>query len=174
MKPIILLACMGGVLLTGCSNTEHEDLKEWMREQAQGFKGKVAPLPEIKAFPAVEYNTEKLVAPFSNLKIVTSEAVADKTAPDRDRQRQPLENFPLEDLRVSGVIIDSKVPWALVQPPPPNKPKHVTVGEFMGQNFGRITQITTDGVTVIETVKDTNGAWTDREIVKPVPRRGGR
>jgi type IV pilus assembly protein PilP len=173
MKPGIL-ACLGVCILAGCSNAEHEDLKAWMREESKGFKGKVAPLPQIKAFDAVAYDAGKLVAPFSNVKIVTSEAVADKTAPDRDRQRQPLENFALEDLRVTGVIIDSNIPWALVQPPPPNKPKHVTVGEFMGQNFGRITQITTDGVTVIETVKDTNGAWTDREIVKSVPRRGGR
>jgi type IV pilus assembly protein PilP len=170
----ILLLVTTALLATACSNIEHEDIKAWMREQSKEMRGRVPPLPQIKPFPAVAYEAESLVTPFSNEMIITAEASSDKSAPDRDRPRQPLENFAIEDLRVTGAIIDSKFPIALVQPPPPNKPKHVTVGEFMGQNFGRITQITKDGITVIETVKDSNGAWTDREVIKSVPKQGGR
>jgi type IV pilus assembly protein PilP len=162
------------LLLSACSTVEHEDIKNWMRDQAKDMRGKVTPLPQIKPFPAVAYEAEALQTPFSTAKIVTAEASADKSAPDRDRPLQPLENFALEDLRVTGTIMNPKFPIALIQPPPPNKPKHVTLGEFMGQNFGRITQITKDGITVIETVKDSNGAWTDREVIKSVPKQGGR
>ena len=170
----IMMPIMVALLLSACSTVEHEDIKNWMREQAKDMRGKVAPLPQIKPFPAVAYESEALQAPFSPSKIVTAEPATDKSAPDRDSPRQPLENFALEDLRVTGAIVNGKFPIALIQPPPPNKPKHVTVGEFMGQNFGRITQITKDGITVLETVKDSNGAWTDREVVKSVPKQGGR
>lgn len=170
----IVYTILGIVLLAGCSGTEHEDLKQWMQEQAKGMKGRVPPLPEIKPFPPVSYQGIALVPPFASAKIVTADAAADKSAPDRGRPRQPLENFPIEDLRVTGIIIDGKTPYALVQTPSPNKPKPVKVGEYMGQNFGRITEITKDGVTVVETVKDTNGAWTDREVSKRVPRDGRR
>ncbi len=34
----------------GCAAEEHQDLREWMRDEAKGMKGKVAPLPEITAF----------------------------------------------------------------------------------------------------------------------------
>lgn len=165
---------LGALVLAGCSGAEHQDLKQWMQDQAKGMKGQVPPLPEIKPFPPVSYSGVALVPPFADAKIVTADVAADKTAPDRARPRQPLENFPLEDLRVTGVIIDGKTPYALVQPPSPNKPKHVKVGEYMGQNFGRITEISSDGVTVVETVKDANGAWTDREVSKRVPRDGRR
>jgi len=137
------------------------------------MKGKVAPLPEIKAFPVVAYETESMLPPFSPRKIVTTEAVVDKSAPDQTRAPQPLEAFPLDDLKVVGVILNGSVPYALIQTPPPNKPKHVRVGEYMGKSFGKITAITMDGITVLESIKDTNGAWVPQERKLLVPREGG-
>lgn len=168
----LLLLCV--LLLLGCAAEEHQDLRQWMRDEAQNMRGKVAPLPEISAFPVVAYETETLTSPFAASKIVTLEAVADKTAPDRTRPQQPLEIFPLEDLKVVGIIMAGPVPYALIQTPPPNKPKHVRVGEYMGRSFGKITAIGKDSVTVLETVKDTNGAWVEQEKVLTVPKEGGR
>jgi len=162
------------LVLTACGPAEHADLKGWMTEQAKGMKGKVPELPRIEPFPAVSYEAETYLSPFSALKIVTKDAAADKSSPDQQRPRQPLENYPLEDLRLTGVIVDGAGPHALIQTPPPNKPKHVRVGEFMGQNFGKVTAITRDGITVVETVKDTSGAWVEREVPMFVPRDGGK
>ncbi len=162
------------LLLVGCAAEDHQDLREWMREEAKSMKGKVSPLPEIAAFPVVAYETEALTSPFAPGKIVTLEAVADKTAPDRTRPQQPLEIFPIEDLKVVGVLMVGNVPYALIQTPPPNKPKHVRVGEYMGRSFGKITAITRDGITVLESVKDANGAWVEQEKVLMVPKEGGR
>ena len=163
------------LLLSGCAGKEHQDLREWMREEAKDMRGRVSPLPEITAFPVVAYETEMMTSPFAPGKIVTLEAASsDKTAPDRTRQQQPLEIFPIEDLRVVGVIMAGAVPYALIQTPPPNKPKHVRVGEYMGRSFGKITAITRDGVTVLETVKDVNGAWVEQERKLDVPKEGGR
>jgi type IV pilus assembly protein PilP len=162
------------LLLLGCAAEEHQDLRQWMREEAKDMRGKVAPLPEITAFPVVAYETEMLTSPFAPGKIVTLEAVADKTSPDRTRPQQPLEIFPIEDLKVVGVLTAGAVPYALIQTPPPNKPKHVRVGEYMGRSFGRITAIDKNGITVLETVKDANGAWVEQEKVLMVPKEGGR
>lgn len=162
------------LLLLGCAGEDHQDIRQWMREEAKGMLGKVTPLPEISAFPVVAYETETLTSPFAPGKIVTLEAVADKTAPDRTRPQQPLEIFPLEDLKVAGIIMAGTVPYALIQTPPPNKPKHVRVGEYMGRSFGKITAITRESLTVLETVKDANGAWVEQEKVLTVPKEGGR
>lgn len=169
--PIVLLLPL---LLIGCGAEEHQDLRQWMREQAKEMRGRVSPLPEITAFPVVAYEAEKLTPPFAPGKIVTLDAVADKTAPDRARPLQPLEVFPIEDLKVVGIITAGAVPYALIQTPAPNKPKHVRVGEFMGRSFGKITAITKDGITVLETVKDANGAWVEQERLLMMPKEGGR
>ena len=71
-------------------------------------------------------------------------------------------------------MFDGKTRYALIRTPPPNKPKNVRVGEFVGQNFGKITAITDDGLTVLETVKDSNGTWVERETSILVPREGGK
>jgi type IV pilus assembly protein PilP len=81
------------LLLLGCAAEEHQDLREWMRDEAKGMRGKVAPLPEITAFPVVAYETETLTPPFAPGKIVTLDVSADKSAPDRSRPQQPLEAF---------------------------------------------------------------------------------
>ena len=162
------------LLLLGCAAEEHQDIRQWMREEAKGMRGKVSPLPEITAFPVVAYETEALTSPFVPGKIVTLEAIADKTTPDRTRPQQPLEIFPIEDLKVVGIIMAGPVPYALIQTPPPNKPKHVRVGEYMGRSFGKITAITREGLTVLETVKDANGAWVEQEKMLMVPKEGGR
>lgn len=160
--------------LVACSSVEHEDIKEWMREQAKDMRGDVPRLPELGQQEAVPYDAGDLVPPFSSAKILSGEAVADKSAPNQDRPKQPLENFSLDELKVVGVILDTRGQYALVQSPPPGKPKHVKVGEYVGQNFGRVTAISKDGITVVETVKDTNGAWMEREVSKVIPREGGR
>ena len=174
MKLHRLLFLLCPLLLLGCAAEEHQDLRQWMREEAKGMRGRVTPLPEIAAFRAVAYETEVLTSPFAAGKIVTLEAAADKTAPDRTRPQQPLEIFPIEDLKVVGVIMAGAVPYALIQTPPPNKPKHVRVGEYMGRSFGKITAITKDGVMVLETVKDAGGAWVEQEKLLAVPKEGGR
>jgi type IV pilus assembly protein PilP len=161
------------VLLAGCAAGEHEDLRTWMNDQAKGMRGKVPPLPEIKPFPIMSYQSESKLSPFAPNKIVASEAAATISALDADRPRQPLESYPIEDLKITGIINDGKVNIAIVQTPPPNKPKRIRVGEYMGQSYGKVIAIDHCQVTIVETVKDANGAWTDREVVK-TPHSGGQ
>lgn len=169
-----LMVLVLATLLSACGNQSQTELKEWMREEAKGMRGKVPPLPEITPFPAVAYEGRSQIIPFSPQKVVATEAAAGKTLLDDDRPRQPLENFPLEDLRITGVIVRAGVQYALIAPPLPNKPMHVSVGDYMGRNMGRITLITTDAVTILETTKDNSGAWLEREVIKPIPRQGGK
>jgi Tfp pilus assembly protein PilP len=44
----------------------------------------------------------------------------------------------------------------------------------MGRSFGKITAISRESVTVLETVKDPGGAWVEQEKVLMVPKEGGR
>jgi Tfp pilus assembly protein PilP len=43
----------------------------------------------------------------------------------------------------------------------------------MGRNFGKITAITREGITVLESVKDVSGAWVAQEKLLMVPKEGG-
>ena len=160
------------VSIAGCGGEAQTELREWMREEAKSMRGKVPPLPELTPFPPVAYDGRSLIVPFSPQKIVSTEQAAERLGGDQERPREPLETFALEELRVAGVIVRAGVSYALISPPAPNKPRHVTVGQYMGKNSGRVVAITTEEIRVLEATKDNNGVWLEREIIKPVPRLG--
>jgi type IV pilus assembly protein PilP len=172
------LSCMAFTLLAviGCSTAEHEDLKGWMNDQAKGMKGKVPPLPEIKPFPVVSYEAEKALSPFSSSKVLNAEMVRDQATPTSDRPREPLENFPIDELQLTGIVFDSKKNSfkAIVQTPQPNKPLAISVGAFLGKDFGKVIAIDHCKVSIEETVKDTNGVWTPRPHIMKLSKAGGR
>lgn len=150
-------------LLAGCASKE-EDIHAWMTQQAQGMRGAVKPLPEIKPFPIVEYEAQGLISPFSSERIVPEQRAGSGGGgglkPDLNRRREPLEAYPLESLTMVGVIMQGKQAEALIKAD--NAIHQVGVGNYMGQNFGVVTAISETEVKLRELVEDANGDWIER------------
>jgi type IV pilus assembly protein PilP len=156
-----LLFCL---LLIACGAEEHSDIKEWMAEEAKGIKGGVKEPPPLITPPIVSYSAKDLLAPFAPEKARTKEVgVNDQNSPGAGRSPEYLEGFPLESLRLIGVINFHGQVFALVQTP--EKPKHVTVGNYIGPNFGKIMEITKTQMRITETVRDANDLWVKRDKI---------
>jgi type IV pilus assembly protein PilP len=158
--------------MAGCGVGEHEDLKEWMKSSTKDLRGKVPPLPEIKPFPVVAYEAAELTDPFSPKKLEPNKQQKTGTGaqPDLNRQREPLEAYPLESLKMVGTLIQSKRFHALVLA---DKSLHqVKVGNYMGQNFGVITKIAESEVMLKELVQDSSGDWTERTSTLQLQEKG--
>lgn len=161
MRSVVALSLC--VILSACSQSEHEDVKAWMNDSAKDLKGKVPPLPEIKPFPVVAYDAINLVPPFAPSRIepdkrATSSGLGPR--PDLNRRREPLEAYPLESLKMVGSLLQGKVKQAVIQA---DKAFYqVRVGNYMGQNFGVITSVTETEITLKELVEDSNGDWSER------------
>lgn len=153
---LVLLAA----LLTACSGGEHEDLKRWMAEASQGMRGRVQPIPEIKPFPIVSYDAGDLPEPFSASKAMPEKRVsAGGIQPDFDRPREPLEAYPLETLRMVGVVRRNKVLHALIQVD--GMVHQIRTGNHLGQDFGVVASITEAQVNIKELVQDPSGQTAD-------------
>lgn len=128
------------------------------------MRGGVQPLPEIRPFPITEYSVDDLVPPFSPSRIVPDQrAAATGSAglrPDPDRRKEPLEAFPLESLTMVGVLIQGEQKHALIRSG--SVVHQVRVGNYMGQNFGLVTEIGETEVRMKELVEDINGDWSER------------
>lgn len=157
-RTAIFLACLG---LTACGGEEHQDMRQWMKESTKDFKGKIPPLPAIKQFPAVAYEAAELVDPYNISKIEPErKAGGGGIKPDLDRRKEPLEAYPLESLKMVGTLIRGKMVHALIQA---DKNLHqVKIGNYMGQNFGIITDISETEATLKELVPDSLGDYTER------------
>lgn len=155
---------MTGLLLSACGADEHQDLKQWMQEASKGIKGKVMDLPEIKPFPIVSYEASDLVAPFKTSKIEPDKKMQGNSGggmtPDFERIKEPLEAYPIEALKMVGLLKQGKMVNAIVMA---NKAAHrVKVGNYMGQNFGMIVDITDSEIQLKELVQDSSGDWVER------------
>ncbi len=158
LLPLLLAACGGG--------GNHDDLKQWMRESTKNLHGKIPPLPEVKPYEAAEYQAETLPDPFKPA-LMDQDAKkrrgSGKLQPDfeaRELRNNPLERYPLESLTMIGYLKIGKMPYAVVQIE--QLVKQVKIGEYIGQDFGIVTQVSETEVTVRELIQDTAGDWTER------------
>lgn len=157
MKRLIGLAMVLG--LAGCDIGGMDDLQRFVDETGKDMQGKIEPLPEVKVYEPFTYNAFDLPDPFKPRKLSTGGGGG--MQPDMNRPKEPLEAHSLETLKMVGVISKGGVIHAVVRTPD-NAIYHVKKGNYAGQNFGLITQITDSEVTLREIVQDSAGDWAER------------
>ena len=79
-------------------------------------------------------------------------------APDLARRRQPQERFPLGQLEMVGTLAGRGATVALIRDPEGNT-RPLAVGDFLGRDHGRITEIRETGIDIQELVEDDEGGW---------------
>lgn len=158
----------GVVLLTACGGEEFQDLRDFVKNAGADMRGKVDPAPELKPYEPFLYdNSVGLPDPFKPRKAEVRGGSAGLNEPDMERRREPLEEVPLEGIKMVGYLYQAKVAHAVVRSPD-NKLHRVKVGNYLGPNFGKIISITDAEIKVREQVQDSLGNWTERISVLPL------
>lgn len=174
MSSRVSLIVVFAVLLAGCSAEEHQDLRDWMRDQEKGMRGKVDPLPQVKPYEPQAYEAASLIDPFSTLKAKIEGDRRGASLPDLNRVREPLEEFPIESLRLVGILQDKQ--RLIAQVLANGRSYQVRVGNYLGQNFGRVVRIVTakneERIVIKELVKDPDDQWVEKESELLLDSRG--
>lgn len=165
MRPVLplLMASLFSVTLSGCSSDGLDDLRAFVKEAYADKKPKVEPLPEIKMQETFIYNAADLTDPFAafNLK-PQSQKSASGPRPDPNRRKEPLEDYPLDSLKMVGTLSRGKQAWAVIQAPD-GTVHRAQVGDHMGQNSGMVNKITEEKIDLIELIQGAMGDWVERE-----------
>ncbi len=149
------------LLLSACSGQDGDDLDQFMLEAGKNVPGRIEPLPEVKPYVPIEYNADgSLNNPFKIRKAMSSGS--NSLQPNFARPKEALEAFPLESLKFVGAIYKEKLKYALIKAPD-NSVQQAKVGNYIGQNFGMITDITESGISIKEMIQDElSGDWVER------------
>nr|WP_297528815.1 pilus assembly protein PilP [uncultured Roseateles sp.] len=163
-----------GALLAGCTSGSDE-LQQWMEEQRQQTRPTVKPLTPPKTFQPQPYEAQAVVDPFSTQKLTVAlrrEAAQPSSllAAEMKRRREPLEAFPLDSMAMVGSVSREGRPYALLRVD--NLLYQARVGDYMGQNFGRITKISETEITLREVVQDAAGEWIERTSTLQLQEQG--
>lgn len=164
------LAC-ATALLAGCGR-DMSDLEQYAMEVKSRTSRNIEPIPQIKTFEPFVYESKapdgtERRDPFLPLLASRDPAVAagggaaGGIKPDFDRPKEPLEEFPLDALRMVGTITMQQRAYALVRAPDAVVHR-VSVGDHLGQNFGKITAISETEIVLMEIIQDGFGGWIQR------------
>jgi type IV pilus assembly protein PilP len=137
----------------------------------------VTPIPEPKKFTPQAYTQEAAIDPFSNQKLTQAlrrdsaqaSANAGLVAPELARRKEPLESFPLDAMAMVGSLVKQGQPIALVKVD--NLLYQVRPGNYLGQNYGRITKVGETEVSLREIVQDAGGEWIERTATLQLQER---
>ncbi len=149
------------LLLCACQGSQGDDLDQFMANAGKGMSTRIKPIPEVKPYVPIEFNADGMLRdPFKLRKANTNQS--GNLQPNFKRRKEALENFALETLKFVGVITKPKLKFALIQPPD-GSVQQVKIGNYIGQNFGLVTDITESSVVVKEIVQDdATGDWVER------------
>jgi type IV pilus assembly protein PilP len=168
----LLLPTAVALVLGGCSS-EIDELKSFVRDSDKGLPRRIDPLPAVKPFEPFTYEGFDLPDPFKPRKLAPpKEGAAGGLAPDLNRRKEPLEAFPLEQLKMVGTLSQGPDTFAIVRA---DKTLYrVKKGNYMGQNFGLITDVTEGEIKLKEIVQDSAGDWAERQSVLPLLEEAGK
>ncbi len=168
MKPVhallSLLMVAVGVGLTACSG-DLDELQHWTEAKRREAKPNVQKLQPPKKFDPEPYTSAQAVEPFSNQKLTVAlkqeaRQLNPLLASELNRRKEPLEAYPLDNMSMVGSFLKTGQPYALLRVD--NLLYQVKVGDYLGQNYGRVTKIGETDLSLREVVQDAAGEWTER------------
>jgi type IV pilus assembly protein PilP len=157
-----LAAAVAATALSACGGA-NDDLREYIDEIKARPGGRIEPLPQVQPAPTYVYEPGARRSPFvpdAPQRRVSNDPNA-VDGPDSNRPREFLEQFPLDTLKMVGTLADRRASFGLVQAAD-GLVHRVSVGNHMGQNYGRIIAISDSEIQLVEIISDGLGGYLER------------
>ena len=149
-------------LLGGCLGGT-SDLQEWVAAEKKKPGPPLEPLPVLKTFETFEYKDQDQRDPFGpSLEEQREAAAAGSGARPDQHPKEPLEQFPLDSLKMVGTIGTGANMEALLKDTD-GVVHRVHVRNYVGQNNGKITAVSEDHIDLVELVPNGSGGWMERQ-----------
>ena len=158
---LLILLLVSLIMLSACSQNDYSDLEAFIQRAGEGLQGKVDPLPEFKPYHSFVYKAFDLSDPFAPRKNDQVQSVSNGIQPDLTRRKEVLESYPLESLMMVGSLQRHDMIYALIRSPE-GTIFRVKTGNYMGQDFGRISHVSESEIKLQEIVQDGVNEWTER------------
>jgi len=154
------------LLLVGCSSGDQfADLRAFMAEVESRPRGQIAGLPEFEPYQPFTYGAANRRSPFEPPVVAPPKTEEQRrnigVKPPQNHVKQYLERFNLAALSMVGTLQQDNQTWALIQDNTGGVHR-VTVGDFMGTQWGQIESIDDARIDITEIVSDGSSGWLRR------------
>jgi type IV pilus assembly protein PilP len=159
------------MVATGCVSYDISDLEQYTKEVLARPGGRIEPIPEIKPYEAYTYKSGISEArnPFQLFYVKTEEELAvedsgltaEMEKEIKHRNREELEQYELDSLRMVGTLEDTGAQWGIILDPT-GTVHRIKVGNYLGKNVGKILNIYEDKIELREIIRNPLGQWEER------------
>lgn len=146
------------LLLSGCTSRDAE-LDRFIANTKKESGGTVTPLPEVKPYEGFTYAATDMRSPF--MPGGSGAANGSNLRPDSKRNREYLEQFSLDSLRMVGTLKLGGKDYGLIMTKE-GLVQRVLPGNYMGQSDGKVVEINPSKISLIEIVPDGVGGYMER------------
>ena len=163
-KQTVVSLLLLALLVSGCQQKEKENLSQFVVNAGKMKAKEIEPIPNIKPVELFAYSAQEFADPFNiqNLKPRQVVSARSGAGPDTNRRREPLENYPLDSLKMVGTLFRENERRVILKTPE-GAVQTVVVGNYLGQNYGKIVSIEESEIVVEEQVLNSAGTWVGRD-----------
>ena len=155
----LAVAALALGLLGACGASDEDALRQWMDATRSARAKPPEPVPDPRPYVPREYAAANAPEPFAQAKIgELNKTLAD--SPEAGRRREPLEDYPLENFKMLGMLKKHGETYGIVRVD--NKIHHVKVGQYLGQSYGRVVRITDQEIVLRELVREGVSEWKEK------------
>jgi type IV pilus assembly protein PilP len=155
-RAAVIGVVLAGLVAAGCSGGQ-SDLQKWIAETKKKPGGRIQALPEVKPYESFAYSASNMRSPFQPQGASGQASLR----PSTRRNREFLENFSLDTLKMVGTFKVGNNFYGLVQSRDGLVHK-VQPGNYLGQNDGKVTEITGGKINLVEIIPDGLGGYIER------------
>ncbi len=165
-KILGVVAAAALLTISGCGGGSMRDLERYVSEVLSRPGGKIEPIPPLEPYIVYTYQSSDGVDPFEPFFQETPDPTTvagdgGGPAPDPNRNKEELEGYALDSLRMMGTLEQDETVWGIVRTPD-GAIHRVQSGNYMGRNHGKITHISEEKIELTEIVADSQGTWQER------------
>ena len=157
-----LIVAASACMLSACGG-DMDDLDQYINTIKARPGGRIEPLPEIKPYEVYTYvaDAQGMRSPFVP-DTPQASGSSGGARPDIERSREYLESCPLDSLGMVGTLYIGETMYGLLQTSD-GLIHRVTPGNYLGQNDGRITEISESEIALVEIISDGIGGYIERD-----------
>ncbi len=157
---VLGMAMLASFIMAGCSGGQ-SDLQKWIAETKKKPGGRIQPLPEVKPYETFVYTAGTMRSPFQPQGPGAIGGGSASLRPNTRRNREFLEGFSLDTLKMVGTFKVGSSFYGLVQSKDGLVHK-VQPGNYLGQNDGKVTDISGSKISLVEIIPDGLGGYIER------------
>ncbi len=150
--------------LAGCFD-DTSDIQQFMAEVKANTSAKIPPLPPVKDFEHLPYTSSELRSPFS---MPSPDAYNQQPVhqpgciqPDNQREKQALEQYAIDNLKMRGTLGHADELWALIEASDQSMHR-ISINDRLGLFHGKVIAVKPDYIEITEFIPDGSGCTVQR------------